>query len=38
MINDNVSCKFNNDKMQLLILLFTESRQAGFVLSIIKLM
>ena len=33
MINEKVPCNFNNDKM----LLFTQSRQVGFALSITKL-
>ena len=36
-INQNVPCNFNNDKIQLQIFLFTQSRKAGFALSIPKL-
>ena len=36
-MKQNVPCDFNNDKMQLQMLLFTQSRQVGFALVITKL-
>ena len=33
----SVLCGFNNDKMQLYMLLLTQTRQVGFALSVIKL-
>ena len=36
-IKQNDPCNFNNDKMQLQMLLFTQSRQVGLALPITKL-